>query len=216
MSPADYPRDLLAHVVDDGRNLLLAAEADWSRPVPHCPGWNTADLVGHTGGILAWIATIITTGARVSRRDREAAPADREELAPRGALPTQLRIADAVTKFAGSVAFVYVHILAFAVWMLWIEKSPEPLSKVRRRSGELLPIDHVRSSDASVASWQDRVIAPFAVRIDFGGVYRKGSRFRMSDGRQLPPAVRSRRSKGRASLIPRRAATQDRADGATL
>jgi uncharacterized membrane protein len=38
----------------------------------------------------------------------------------------QLRVADGITKFAGSMAFVYVHILAFAVWMLVIEKSPWP------------------------------------------------------------------------------------------
>ncbi|MCU1659717.1 MAG: hypothetical protein JWO57_4373 [Pseudonocardiales bacterium] len=38
----------------------------------------------------------------------------------------QLRVADGITKFAGSMAFVYAHILAFAVWMLLIEKSPWP------------------------------------------------------------------------------------------
>jgi len=38
----------------------------------------------------------------------------------------QLRVADAITKFAGSMAFVYAHIVAFAVWMLLVEKSPWP------------------------------------------------------------------------------------------
>jgi uncharacterized membrane protein len=38
----------------------------------------------------------------------------------------QLRIADAITSFAGSMPFVYVHILVFAVWMLTVEKSPWP------------------------------------------------------------------------------------------
>jgi uncharacterized membrane protein len=38
----------------------------------------------------------------------------------------QLRIADAITAFAGSMMFVYIHILAFAVWMLVFEKSPWP------------------------------------------------------------------------------------------
>jgi uncharacterized membrane protein len=36
----------------------------------------------------------------------------------------QLRIADAITSFAGSMLFVYVHIIAFALWMLFVEKSP--------------------------------------------------------------------------------------------
>ena len=38
----------------------------------------------------------------------------------------QLRIADAITRFAGSMPFVYVHIAVFSVWMLFVEKSPWP------------------------------------------------------------------------------------------
>jgi uncharacterized membrane protein len=38
----------------------------------------------------------------------------------------QLRIADAITAYAGSMPFVYVHIVVFAVWMLFIESSPWP------------------------------------------------------------------------------------------
>ncbi len=38
----------------------------------------------------------------------------------------QLRIADAITAFAGSMRFVYIHAVAFAVWMLVFEKSPWP------------------------------------------------------------------------------------------
>jgi uncharacterized membrane protein len=38
----------------------------------------------------------------------------------------QLKIADAITAFAGSMPFVYVHIVVFAVWMLFVEKSPWP------------------------------------------------------------------------------------------
>ena len=38
----------------------------------------------------------------------------------------QLRIADAITRFAGSMAFVYIHIVAFAVWMVAVESSPWP------------------------------------------------------------------------------------------
>ncbi|MCW2494697.1 DUF1003 domain-containing protein [Jatrophihabitans sp.] len=42
------------------------------------------------------------------------------------AADTQLKVADAITKFAGSMIFVYVHIVIFVVWMLVIEKSPWP------------------------------------------------------------------------------------------
>ena len=38
----------------------------------------------------------------------------------------QLTIADAITAFAGSMPFVYVHVVVFAVWMLFVEKSPWP------------------------------------------------------------------------------------------
>jgi uncharacterized membrane protein len=38
----------------------------------------------------------------------------------------QLRIADAITKFAGSMPFVYVHVALFAMWMIVFEKSPWP------------------------------------------------------------------------------------------
>jgi uncharacterized membrane protein len=38
----------------------------------------------------------------------------------------QLRVADGITAFAGSMKFVYAHILIFLVWMLLIEKSPWP------------------------------------------------------------------------------------------
>ncbi|HZX04476.1 DUF1003 domain-containing protein [Kribbella sp.] len=38
----------------------------------------------------------------------------------------QLRIADAITAFAGSMRFVYVHVALFAVWMLFIESNPWP------------------------------------------------------------------------------------------
>jgi uncharacterized membrane protein len=38
----------------------------------------------------------------------------------------QLRLADAITRFAGSMAFVYLHIVAFAVWMVFLEGTPWP------------------------------------------------------------------------------------------
>ena len=38
----------------------------------------------------------------------------------------ELRVADKITAFAGSMHFVYLHALIFAVWMLVIEGSPWP------------------------------------------------------------------------------------------
>jgi uncharacterized membrane protein len=47
-------------------------------------------------------------------------------VAEKRAADSQLRIADAITKFAGSMSFVYIHIVAFIVWMLVVEKNPWP------------------------------------------------------------------------------------------
>jgi uncharacterized membrane protein len=38
----------------------------------------------------------------------------------------QLRIADTITAFAGSMQFVYLHATLFAAWMIWLEKRPWP------------------------------------------------------------------------------------------
>jgi uncharacterized membrane protein len=39
---------------------------------------------------------------------------------------TQLRIADAITAFAGSMTFVYIHAVIFGLWMLFAESNPWP------------------------------------------------------------------------------------------
>jgi uncharacterized membrane protein len=52
-------------------------------------------------------------------------PAVVKELQER-AEDTQLRIADNITAFAGSMNFVYLHVILFAVWMLVFENSPWP------------------------------------------------------------------------------------------
>ena len=36
------------------------------------------------------------------------------------------RLADAITAFAGSMPFVYAHVVAFGAWMLWAEPDPWP------------------------------------------------------------------------------------------
>ena len=48
------------------------------------------------------------------------------EHAARRAADAQLRVADAITGFAGSMPFVYLHAAAFACWMLLVESDPWP------------------------------------------------------------------------------------------
>src|SRR5436305_13518057 len=38
----------------------------------------------------------------------------------------QLRVADQITAFAGSMKFVYLHVAAFATWMIVLERRPWP------------------------------------------------------------------------------------------
>ena len=61
----------------------------------------------------------------ITERSREPHPAF-EALQRKRAADAQLRVADAITAFAGSMPFVYIHVAAFAVWMLVFEKSPWP------------------------------------------------------------------------------------------
>ena len=52
-------------------------------------------------------------------------PAVLEEQERRAA-DIQLRIADRITAFAGSMNFVYLHVVLFTAWMLFIESKPWP------------------------------------------------------------------------------------------
>src|ERR1035437_10484098 len=49
------PSALLSAAEDDALALLVAAATDWGRPVPHCPEWDAAGLVRHTGGTFLWM-----------------------------------------------------------------------------------------------------------------------------------------------------------------
>jgi uncharacterized protein (TIGR03083 family) len=65
---------------EDARCLLAAARTGWGRPVRQCPGWDAAGLVRHMGGILVWMAAVVTSGERVSRRTLDPAPEDASDL----------------------------------------------------------------------------------------------------------------------------------------
>ena len=47
-------------------------------------------------------------------------------LSVRRAEDLQLRIADKITAFAGSMMFLYLHAVIFAVWMIFVEGDPWP------------------------------------------------------------------------------------------
>ena len=56
---------------------------------------------------------------------RNTHPVTRAMRAQRAA-SVQLKVADQITAFAGSMPFVYLHAAVFAVWMLAFEGSPWP------------------------------------------------------------------------------------------
>jgi uncharacterized membrane protein len=64
----------------------------------------------------------MTTETLTSRRAHPALLRHGEERAR----SIQNRIADTITRRAGSMGFVYAHIVAFAVWMIWFEANPWP------------------------------------------------------------------------------------------
>ena len=74
--------DLIHAAERDARALLVAAQTRWDRPVPHCPDWDAAGLVRHTGSILRWQAAIVATGERVNRRTLEPAPPENPDDLP--------------------------------------------------------------------------------------------------------------------------------------
>ncbi|MEP7016873.1 MAG: DUF1003 domain-containing protein [Actinomycetota bacterium] len=61
----------------------------------------------------------------VNQRSKAHHPALLAEAERRSA-KVQLRVADTITAFAGSMNFVYLHAGVFALWMLVFEKSPWP------------------------------------------------------------------------------------------
>jgi len=83
-----------------------------AEPEPHAAG---------TGGEAARLKGM---QAALQKRFRHS-PVVLEQRARR-AEDIQLRIADWITGFAGSMNFVYIHIVLFTVWMLFIENKPWP------------------------------------------------------------------------------------------
>jgi uncharacterized membrane protein len=64
----------------------------------------------------------MTSTSTPARQQHPVVKAQREHRAA----DLQLRVADAITAFAGSMRFIYLHVLLFALWMLVFEKSPWP------------------------------------------------------------------------------------------
>lgn len=76
-------------MLDTGAHLsALAADSEafassaaaLDRPVPTCPGWTVADLVGHLGSVYDWAERAVAAGGARPSGSRSAPPADRGQL----------------------------------------------------------------------------------------------------------------------------------------
>jgi uncharacterized protein (TIGR03083 family) len=67
--------------------LLDASRADLGADLPSCPGWTTADLVTHVGGVWGWAAATVRSG---SRADFPAVPAGADLIGWAGENVSQL------------------------------------------------------------------------------------------------------------------------------
>ena len=75
------------------------------------------------------------TGGQAAKRGQDRLTAQLDQILPhpvvleqqqKRAADLQLRIADRITAFAGSMRFVYLHVALFTIWMLFIESKPWP------------------------------------------------------------------------------------------
>jgi uncharacterized protein (TIGR03083 family) len=63
------PATLIASTRADSAAMALAARLAPGAPIPTCPEWDMAGLVTHVGSVQRWVATMVTSGERLARRD---------------------------------------------------------------------------------------------------------------------------------------------------
>lgn len=76
------PDRYLALLAADGGRLADAAEGRLQAPVPTCPGWSVADLVGHTGSVYHHKIACTELGRRPEEGEWSLAPDDPDQLLP--------------------------------------------------------------------------------------------------------------------------------------
>src|ERR1700694_620351 len=68
----------------EGDGLAVAAAMALEAQVPSCPGWNAAELVGHTGRVHRWVTSVVRSRTQEPMRLRDAVvevPAPEERIA---------------------------------------------------------------------------------------------------------------------------------------
>jgi uncharacterized protein (TIGR03083 family) len=74
------PSELLEALASEGRLLAEVAASHLDRPVPTCPEWDVAALVGHQGRVYRWAAGVVAAGGERPTNRGPEPPSDRSEL----------------------------------------------------------------------------------------------------------------------------------------
>ena len=157
---------LLRVVEDEGRAMLDLVGGDLTRPVPWCPGWTVAELVGHLSAVYRWVTLIV--GER--RFERPAA-------AERAALDVPVLDGPALSRVFETAHTEVVETLRaastdLACWTMWPAVSARDYW-IRRQAHETL-VHHVDLRTATVGSTLDcaHVSAEIAADgVDVNGVF---------------------------------------------
>ena len=70
----------LSALAADSEAIAQLAEGGLDRPVPACPDWKVADLLGHVGGIYSWVKLIVEAAGARPEQARDQAPDDPDAL----------------------------------------------------------------------------------------------------------------------------------------
>ncbi len=70
----------LSALTADSEAFAQCAAGHLDQPVPSCPGWAVADLVGHLGGVYSWVKMVVDAAGARPGSDRDGPPPERDQL----------------------------------------------------------------------------------------------------------------------------------------
>lgn len=70
----------LSALAADSEALADLAEGHLDLPVPACPEWTVADLLGHLGGVYSWAWLVVRAAGEKPDKDRDRPPPERDAL----------------------------------------------------------------------------------------------------------------------------------------
>jgi uncharacterized protein (TIGR03083 family) len=74
------PEAFLGALVSEGDTFISVAAENLDGPVPACPDWDVAALVGHLGRVYSWVRLSVAGGGERPSQPRAEPPAERDEI----------------------------------------------------------------------------------------------------------------------------------------